>query len=755
MSKRGFDEELLLPVAADWGQSASPTPPSPIASPIRVPGAWRDEPNASDTRTPSSSFFETLSDLCATVTLGNLIRLPFHLARRYFRRQRILAVPIVRDDGARKKRLVDLGPADRPQTKPPATKSLPQPKPRPTFTRRVLLSSELQSKRAAAAHTLPGQWPEDQAAQQAIPDNVWMSIANGSPAPAPTPAPSDNIWMCDAAAGSVTTLSDLGSPQCASTPYRDYEVHVSNANTPTKASSRHIISPVSRKVSFAPVVNKALQLKTSPDDGKHTKLDRTPKPKTVSPTSNACTPLQESLKKTAAFKLAIAKVAEDARKANTQYLAAHKARANNDAKLRPNEDADGADQPDDSFVYQNDQSFLSDAPSLPQKKSVSFPATVRAKPFYRDSRVDQMLDSIIEEIKTCEDPARAIDELKKRDLSWKQGSSLNQASSQSQSSSEDDGDSEFLPQGSPQPTNHSEKDAHRGVPPQTFYDDDLDESLMSNELLTELLDDVAKKLLISPPQPPLPAVPTKPLIATLTTSELDTLEAAAQKSDYGMKPDFKLVKHLTAHDFGTLVPNMFKGDKKAWLNDEIINEYLTILVDHGKNAEGWVKKPTGPAPPCHTFASQWYQNVKKDISKVKNWAGRQRLGGKNFLDAKVLLYPICEDSHWRLLAIKPKDRTILYLDSLGGSGAQYVEAAHKYLKMELGALYDASEWQLSTAASMLQENARDCGVFTLLNALVVLRGEEHDRVAVNDGMNTARRRIAVTLLAGKATTEMD
>jgi hypothetical protein len=766
MSKRGFDEELLLPAAADWGQSASPTPPaSPTASPLRLPGAWpsRDERdnNASEVRASHATLYETLSDLYSTVTLKNLLYLPYHLARRFFRRQIILAVPVIRDDGARKKRLVDLGPADRPESKSQATKPLPQPKPRPVFTRRVLLSSELKAKRLASKRAVPGQWPDGPTAQQAVADNVWMSLAKG----ARPPTLPDNIWMSDAVAGPIESVpaaptptrstahahaalpfdfSDLGSPQCASTPYGGS--YRANENT----TSRKILSPVTRKRGLESAVNRRLVLKTSPQDGKHTQLTRDPTRKKGSPTSNACAPLKENFKKTTAYKLAATKVAEDARKANAQYLAAHKARATKTAELRPLDDLDEADRSDDSFVYANDQSFLSDAPPLP-KKSVSFPAKVRAKAFFRDSKVEEMLDSVVEDIKSCEDPLRALDELKKRGLSRDQDSSPERASSHSQSSSKDADGSETLPQGSPQL--NTDKGVFRGVPPETFYDDDLDESLMSNELMTELFDDIAKKLIITQPSPPV--APAKPLVAALTPSEFETLSAASQKTDGGMKPGFKLVKDLTAHDFGTLVPTMFKGDKKAWLNDNIINEYLSILVDDRKKAEGWKKVPNGPAPPCHNFASQWYQNIKKDITKVEKWALRQRLGGKNFLDAKVLLYPICEDSHWRLLAFKPQDRKIYYLDSLGGAGPEYIEAARKYLKMELGELYIASEWQVATATSSLQENARDCGVFTLLNALVLLRGEEHNRVLVSDGMSAARCRIAVTLLAGKPTTEMD
>jgi Ulp1 family protease len=205
-----------------------------------------------------------------------------------------------------------------------------------------------------------------------------------------------------------------------------------------------------------------------------------------------------------------------------------------------------------------------------------------------------------------------------------------------------------------------------------------------------------------------------------------------------------------------LLPSRFNGSAKAWLNDEIVNEYLSILVSHKKQAAGFVKKSGGPAPPVHAFSSHFFTSAAKGVKSVERWAGRVQLKGAQYLDADLILYPICDSSHWRLLAVKPKERVIEYLDSLGWGGEKYVGIIRNYLKQELGDLYVEDEWVvMEKQRSSKQLNGSDCGVFALLNALVLLRGDDTKKVISNHGMSEARERIAITLMAGRPTTEME
>ncbi|CBX93771.1 hypothetical protein LEMA_P034450.1 [Plenodomus lingam JN3] len=249
----------------------------------------------------------------------------------------------------------------------------------------------------------------------------------------------------------------------------------------------------------------------------------------------------------------------------------------------------------------------------------------------------------------------------------------------------------------------------------------------------------------------------KTFVCPLDTKEIDFLEKIAEASAFGQDGDFSIVDDkLKARDFATLLPSMFNGDPKAWLNDNIVNEYLSILVDYKKRDAGFEAKRGGPAPPVHAFSSFWYTNMKKGTESVRRWASRFQLAGVQYLDAELILYPICDVGHWRLIAVKPKARSIEYLDSLGFDGKPYIAKMFEYLKMELKEAFIAEEWSVvEKQRSSRQMNGSDCGVFTLLNALALLRGEEADKVIACDGMLDARERIATTLMAGVPTTEME
>jgi Ulp1 family protease len=114
---------------------------------------------------------------------------------------------------------------------------------------------------------------------------------------------------------------------------------------------------------------------------------------------------------------------------------------------------------------------------------------------------------------------------------------------------------------------------------------------------------------------------------------------------------------------------------------------------------------------------------------------------------------MCVQSHWRLLAFKPQERTIEYLNSLQGSGAEFTNTALRYLKQELGSHFVREEWTLIELRSMRQKNLSDCGVFTVLNGLALLRDLEPSVVQSINGMQDARERIAYTLIKRKITTE--
>ncbi|KAI8942472.1 hypothetical protein NX059_000539 [Plenodomus lindquistii] len=344
--------------------------------------------------------------------------------------------------------------------------------------------------------------------------------------------------------------------------------------------------------------------------------------------------------------------------------------------------------------YDNDLSFLDDASPLPRRRTVRWTRDACVKPFYYDEKVDEMLDSTLESIN-------------------------------------------FSP-----------------VKREEIFEEDLVESEVSEELLQNLhaaAEENNTTLEANNYSEP------KALVSPLDLPEIEYLDSIVDASDGGQNVDYSIVDgKLNVRDFATLLPGLFNGDPRAWLNDNVVNEYLAILVDYCKRNAGFEHNRGGPAPPVHAFSSFWYTSAKKSVESVRRWASRFQLAGAQYLDAELIFYPICDAGHWRLIAVKPKARSIEYLDSLGFNGKPYTDKLLEYLKMELKDDFVAEEWTVSqTQRSSRQMNGSDCGVFTLLNALALMRGEDADRVIACDGMEDARLRIATTLMAGCPTTEMD
>jgi hypothetical protein len=246
-----------------------------------------------------------------------------------------------------------------------------------------------------------------------------------------------------------------------------------------------------------------------------------------------------------------------------------------------------------------------------------------------------------------------------------------------------------------------------------------------------------------------------PLVTPPTEEEREPLVDAVLRTDEGVIQLDLVEGKLSTHDFKTLLPEPFGRSKgpSGWLNDNIVNEYLSILVEAEKARLGFTHSRDGPAPPIHAFASQWYSTMKSNPKSVARWAFRKNLGNEKFLDARLILLPICDRSHWTLIAIKPQDRLVEYYDSLNGNGERYKLHVLQFLHEVLGNAYTIGQWDFRNRPSAQQKNGSDCGVFTCLNALALLRQIDvcFLKDFAEDGMEAARERMAVTLLNGKAT----
>ncbi|KAF1846752.1 cysteine proteinase [Cucurbitaria berberidis CBS 394.84] len=637
MSKRAFESAFSarpggLLVTADGFGALQPqvqqllpvSRESETTSTLHVPGQWPLESQFTECddapTVGGGSFFTTIGTWAATVTnITNIFQLPARLAQRYLRQQTICAVPVVRKDGSIKKRLVDAGHADEPTTPSPSARA----------------HANLKRRRFPQATTLsPDLWSPSPS-----------PVQSGEGVLATLPAVNDfddddslEFSFTDLLTSTPPRNARTGSPIPCS--WDSPQIH---PNGPTFQPAP--VTPMRRHL-----LKLQLRAHVEHQDAREERIAD----------ADAQTPeLETALYEDSELPIPLSSPFQtDVSSSPFQT----------DVESSPFQSHISSDQPP---AYENDLSFLSDAPSPPRKKSVRWAQHAGAKSFFIDERVSEMLDSTLETI------------------------------------------------------------------------------------TSNLQEDLKKKLALAPP--PSPPPPVKPLVLPLSSEELDALDAVVAQTDHGRNANMYVIpEKLYARDFGTLLPEQFNGDPKAWLNDNIVNEYLAILVAHKKKEIGFAHKRGGPAPPVHAFSSFWYSTIKDRPKSVERWASRFQLGGRQYLDADLVLYPICDGGHWRLLAVKPKERIIEYLDSLGFSGQKYVVKLKEYLSKELGDAWVEEDWTtVELQRSSQQLNSSDCGVFTLLNALTVLRGEEAQRVVACCGMTDARERIATTLLAGHPTTELE
>lgn len=694
-------------------------------SPKRIiPGQWPDEQSyIDDSSAPTksgSTFFTTAARFATSLTL-EVFKLPYRLVQRFTRPRQIRVVSIIREDGASKKRLVDAGLAEQPTT--PTRRRVP-----------------------GDRHGSPQQHSRNTEITRDRLPSLWVK----SPTPSPqfdgydtpphtpqfnSPQYSEGVQDDDIDDSLDWSMDDVDS----GTP-----LHSPQTDSPTgmRWPNRKIISPNSqfailKRSSVTPMRKQLLkkQLRAVEAVTATSPIQQPPNHTLASPIPHDLTisDLKKKSLESSVLSINAPTIAANAQEASAWYKAELEARQNQEADARATTELEYYSPASIDIGL----SFLPDAsssefeilhsptPSPRRRKTVRWSSQSNVKPFYFDERISEMLDSTLESIRSPP-PKPDFDD-------------------------DDDEGSEDLEEATFEEPDLEYTCADPVDGPS--LDDFLEESQLSSELLGDLQEDFKQLLALEPAAPP----PPRPLVAPLSDEERDCLEDIARKSEHGHNQGFVIVPNkVTARDFGTLLPEQFNGSAKAWLNDEIVDQYLALLVKQLNEDCGFTFKRGGPAPPYHAFSSHWYNSVKGGVKNVERWAGRVGLGGKQYLDAKVVLYPICDGSHWRLLAVKPRERIIEYLDSLGWDGSKYISKLQLSLKHELGELYKADEWTvLEQQRSSRQLNGSDCGVFVLLNALVLLRGDDTKKVIACNGMHEARERMAHTIITGRPTTELD
>ena len=166
-----------------------------------------------------------------------------------------------------------------------------------------------------------------------------------------------------------------------------------------------------------------------------------------------------------------------------------------------------------------------------------------------------------------------------------------------------------------------------------------------------------------------------------------------------------------------------------WLNDEIINFYMQMIVARSKADPVNFRS-------VYALSSFFYTNLKnKGYDGIKKWTKDVDL-----FSYSLILIPIHIDieraEHWCLATIDMDKKTIVYYDSLGGDNKFALKLIFDYLQQECkarkGLELDLRKWETFNARNIpKQNNGSDCGMFTCKYAEYLSRGADFDFCSSN------------------------
>ena len=156
---------------------------------------------------------------------------------------------------------------------------------------------------------------------------------------------------------------------------------------------------------------------------------------------------------------------------------------------------------------------------------------------------------------------------------------------------------------------------------------------------------------------------------------------------------------VTSGDLETLVG-------LSWLNDNIMNEYLNLIVDRSRN-----EKHLPKVFAYNTFFLQVY--TRMGYGDVRKWTRRDDIFAHD-----ILFFPVHENEHWTMAMVDLRVKHIKYMDSMGGRNDECLAKLLTYLAQESkdkrNIQLNSNEWRLIHVDNLpKQRNCSDCGIFAL------------------------------------------
>lgn len=181
-------------------------------------------------------------------------------------------------------------------------------------------------------------------------------------------------------------------------------------------------------------------------------------------------------------------------------------------------------------------------------------------------------------------------------------------------------------------------------------------------------------------------------------------------------------------------------DKTTWLEDTIINLYMNLIIERGKDKK---------FPKVYAFNTFFYPKLIKEgyNTSLARWTKRIDL-----FSYDIIAVPVHLQVHWCMAIIDFRDKSIKYYDSMGGANNKCLEALRNYLicehKNKKHSDYDMSDWQLESCKDIPQQwNGSDCGVFACTFAEFLTRNAK--LTFGQEDMPYFRKKITYELLTKK------
>lgn len=196
----------------------------------------------------------------------------------------------------------------------------------------------------------------------------------------------------------------------------------------------------------------------------------------------------------------------------------------------------------------------------------------------------------------------------------------------------------------------------------------------------------------------------------LTSEMLEVVYSALRKNRSCVLSHFGS-NTITGADIQTLADS-------NWLNDEVINNYMDMLIQRGQSKE---------YPSVYAFNTFFYPKLSSSgYASVKRWTKKVDL-----FQQDMVLVPLHLEVHWALAVIDFRQKTICYYDSMNGRKINILQLMLKYLHEEKldkkKENFDSSGWQTKLVQDIPQQrNGYDCGVFACMFAEHLARGVAKD-----------------------------